>query len=529
MKAARLHVDVALGLALGLLACDPPEAQPPPPGGMTGSLHFSDPLRCGACHPDHLREWRGSVMHYAAVSPVFNALELTLRELSGGLVASDGAEPNFCSKCHSPPAHLNGELPPTGGPAARDTMSAVSLEGLSCDFCHSVQGPDDAASYTHDGIGNLAVRYAPSLAKRGPYDDVDPGQAHGAEGLPYLKTSEFCGACHDVRFPKPDLVTGEPFQRVENLFTEWTVSAYAFNVNRYGRPISCQDCHMSLFPITAPGVYPETPIALGDGLPARRHALHAFTAVSTPLVEDPRFPNVESPDVDRFGYPVGQHERRTAMLRAACTVTLEVPERLTPGAEVLPVGVTVTNVGAGHRVPAGFSQERQVWLHIEVRDDAGLLYESGYLRDKAHPETGELAPDGRLDDEALEDVHRVVDPATLEDEASPGPDVDLVNFQNAFLQKTEGGWRPVLNPLLADTIDYRPSLVPGVPRAVRYAVPLTRPLEGPVRVSVRLRYRALPPELLRALAARHPALVTEAIIDRNRIVDMAEAAAVVPR
>lgn len=107
--------------------------------------------------------------------------------------------------------------------------------------------------------------------------------------------------------------------------------------------------------------------------------------------------------------------------------------------------------------------------------------------------------------------------------------MDLVNFQNAFLQKVEGGWRPVINPLAADAIDHRPSLVPGVPRVVRYAVPLTRPVEGPVRASVRLRYRALPPELLRALAARHPDLVTEAIIDNNRIVDMAEAEAVVPR
>ncbi|MCA9552445.1 MAG: hypothetical protein KC933_20590 [Myxococcales bacterium] len=496
---------------------------------MTGSLHFSDPMSCGGCHPDHLREWRGSAMHYAAVSPVFNAFELTIRELSEGLVASDGEQKNFCSKCHSPPAHLNDELPPLGGPAARDTMSPVSLEGLSCDFCHSVQGPDDEASFTHDGIGNLALSYSPALTKRGPYDDVNPGQAHGAEGLAYLKSSEFCGACHDVRFPKPDLVTGEPFQRVENLFTEWAVSAYAFNVNRYGRPISCQDCHMSLYPTTEPGVYPETPIALGDGLPARRHAVHAFTAVSTPLIDDPRFPNVSSPEVDRFGFPVGQHERRTAMLRAACTLALKVPERLDAGAEVLPVDVTVTNVGAGHRVPAGFSQERQVWLHIEVRDDAGLLYESGYLRDEAHPETGELVPDGRLDDEDLEDVHRVVDPATLADETTPGPDVDLVNFQNAFLQKVEGGWRPVINPLAADAIDHRPSLVPGVPRVVRYAVPLTRPVEGPVRASVRLRYRALPPELLRALAARHPDLVTEAIIDNNRIVDMAEAEAVVPR
>ena len=501
-----------------------PEPGPPAPVG------FSDPATCGGCHPDHLREWRGSVMHYAAMSPVFNALELTIRELSDGLVAADGAEKNFCSKCHSPPAHLMDELPPYGGPAARDTMSAVSQEGLSCDFCHSVQGPDLQASLTGDGIGNLAVDYVPGLAKRGPYEDANPGAAHGAEGLGYLKSSEFCGACHDVRFPKPDLMTGEPFQRVENLFTEWAGSAFAFHVNRYGRPVSCQDCHMSLYPLTEPGVYPRTRIAVGEGLPEREHALHAFTAVSTPLIDDPRFPNVSSAAVDRFGYPVGQAERRTAMLRAACTVALRLPARLEPGASALRVEVEVTNVGAGHRVPAGFSQERQVWLHVEVRDEAGLVYESGYLRDRAHPETGELEPDGRLDDEDLLDVHRLIDPATLEDEETPGPDPDLVSFQNAFLKRTpQGGWRRVVNPLAADAIDHRPSLGPGLTRVARYDVPLTRALQGRAEVTARLRYRALPPELLRALAVRHPDLVTEAMIDRNLIVDMAEARAVVPR
>ena len=38
-----------------------------------------------------------------------------------------------------------------------------------------------------------------------------------------------------------------------------------------------------------------------------------------------------------------------------------------------------------------------------------------------------------------------------------------------------------------------------------------------------LRYRSFPPELMRARAVRDPELLSEETVDRNRIVDMAEA------
>ena len=54
----------------------------------------------------------------------------------------------------------------------------------------------------------------------------------------------------------------------------------------------------------------------------------------------------------------------------------------------------------GHRFPAGFSQERTAYIQLSVTDDNGfLLYQSGYVVDKPHPETGEMKPDGNLDDE----------------------------------------------------------------------------------------------------------------------------------
>jgi hypothetical protein len=44
----------------------------------------------------------------------------------------------------------------------------------------------------------------------------------------------------------------------------------------------------------------------------------------------------------------------------------------------LSIPLTIENVGAGHKVPAGFSQEREIWVHLRVTDGAGrLVYEVG--------------------------------------------------------------------------------------------------------------------------------------------------------
>jgi len=501
------------------------------------AAEYEEPLNCGACHPTQYREWQGSIMHYAAMSPVFNAFELTIRKITEGAVAANGDQPNFCIQCHSPTGVYNGELPdftdPENALPARDSLSRVSEQGLSCDVCHTVTGPNVEASLLGDGIANASLLFAPNATKFGPISDPSRTNYHGSSSSAFIQSPEFCGGCHDVRLPTPDADTGEPFQRLENLFTEWKEGPYSGVDNPYGRVIRCQDCHMSLYPLIEPGVFPWTLVGTGIDAVERRHAIHAFTAASIPFIDDPRFPNVDTEEKDRFGFPMGQRQRREQMLRAACTLTLEgTVTTVGPTDDKIRVSVVVTNVGAGHRVPSGFSQERQVWVELVVSDDAGAIYESGYLRDKAHPETGEITPDGLLDDEDLDDRHFTIDLATLDSHYEPGPDRDqrpevnlgIVNFQNAFVRIGADGVRePVINPLLADTIENDHSLDMLVPTVKRYDIPRPeRAIVGDIRVSARLRYRAFPPEFLRVLALREPSLVSEEIVDRNVIVDMAE-------
>ncbi len=507
------------------LAIDPP----PHP------TDFAHPDACGTCHVRQYREWQGSMMRYGAISPTFNAFESTVAELTNGHFAAGGQADNFCNECHTPIGVYLDEIDDfqPGAPPMRDFLGPVASEGVSCDFCHSVTGPDHGKSQLGDGIANVSLTFGPTGIKLGPIADPVQGTFHtGGEQSEFLSSAQFCGGCHDVRPPVTDVVTDAPFLRLENLFTEWEHSPY----NDPDDPTTCQDCHMSLFPWMPPKTYPVgTAVRSWDGTPAptRRVSPHYFTGVSHALIP---YPGQDDPSLDEFGMPRGQIQRREAFLKAACELSLaNTPKH---ASRELPLAVTVTNVGAGHNVPAGFSQERQVWLEVTVADATGrIVYQSGHLTDSPHPETGEHAPDGHLHDEDLQDEFVDLDPSTFEARwEAPGPDRDqrphrqlgLVNFQNRFLALDgDGELHTVHSAHLADTIDNSRSLPPLEPRTVRYDITVPEDATGPLHVAVRLRYRTFPPNFLRVLAQRHPDLVTEAMIDRNHIVDMAAAELVV--
>jgi hypothetical protein len=57
----------------------------------------------------------------------------------------------------------------------------------------------------------------------------------------------------------------------------------------------------------------------------------------------------------------------------------------------LQIPVTLENTGAGHRVPAGFSQERETWVELVVTDGRGaLVYEVGKVDQQGGRDVGDL-------------------------------------------------------------------------------------------------------------------------------------------
>jgi hypothetical protein len=342
-----------------------------------------------------------------------------------GITVTGAGGEGWCVNCHAPGENLaagesTAALPPwraTGGARSReplrDVLSLPARDGVSCAVCHSTIGPVPAhavrargyegnATWTSIvtgrtflarpedgrgvfGIANAGYRLDAQRLLGGPGAPSPETQAAGGARLHpapseasvrYLESSEFCGACHDVRLFGTDVrgaARGEHFKRLRNAYSEWR--AWADAEARAGRTApSCQDCHMSLYPSRPPGTYAEGFVAPSSPSPSRLYA-HWFTGVEIPLSSELPDAVIEDATVDGDGVPVGVRARRDQLLRAALRLTLGEGRRQ---AGTLEVPLVLENVGAGHRVPAGFSQERETWVELEVLDARGkLVYSVG--------------------------------------------------------------------------------------------------------------------------------------------------------
>jgi hypothetical protein len=443
------------------------------------------------------------------------------RDPTTGLVLTGSAGEHWCVNCHAPSENQSSVMPAWDARATRSTsrapldslLPAATLEGISCVFCHQVRGPvgpfkAGTPSYQGNptwlspvtgaefrsrpedefglfGIANSGYELDPEVLLRGATDQaLVPGALLDGSALveggvharvpaataAYLRSSEFCGTCHDVRLFGTDVVggrKGEHFKRLRNAYSEWR--DWARDQKQRGRPVySCQDCHMSRFPGTCapgaragdaghcppgthfeaalPGSYPEGLASIGSR-DLRPVSPHYFSGVDVPLA--PEFPGhlVDSETVDGLGIPLGARQRRDLLLAGSVRMTLETPS---VRASELQVPLSFENVGAGHRIPAGFSQERELWLHLRVTDATGkLVYEVGRVD----------RPDADLGDKLFLQVNTaetLFDPegrplGVFGADVADGPDVPrwspdpalggtefrgrgLINFQNGFLR-----------------------------------------------------------------------------------------------
>lgn len=288
---------------------------------------YTRPEVCSACHDEIYSQWNGSMHSMANKDPVYEKLFiLASREANGTFDA-------FCTSCHAPIDYLSGIIPS----ADNYSVSAISERGISCDFCHTVNGSR--------GIGNAAYNSSPGNVKYGPFNDSFSAY-HGTAYSELHTRAEFCGMCHNVVHPFNGLV-------LENTYTEWKESPY-------NETTPCQHCHMT------PGVtkFMKNPGRDAAGAPLREHIYtHYFVGGNAML-----------PEI--LGSP--EHEKLAKeRLRAAAALEIESLERMN---ETVSLKVKVTNVGAGHKLPTGLTEARQVWLDVDVRDEKGkTIFRSGAM------------------------------------------------------------------------------------------------------------------------------------------------------
>ncbi|KAA3600990.1 MAG: cytochrome c554 family protein [Candidatus Scalindua sp. AMX11] len=322
------------------------------PGDIKKTQFFS-PNTCGACHPEIFKMWSGSTHANAWKNPLFQAVYNLGKNTAKGESQKRNIE--SCVRCHHPIGHSAGE---------KELPLDDEKGGVICDFCHSVRATA--------GVGNAPYILDPGNAaameggtKYGPFAD-SPETIHKNQFSELHTRSEFCGGCHDVSHAGNDLP-------IEQTYTEWRQGPY--NTGDPETSVHCQDCHMRQrpgFPCTGSTERPDnpgfaTPKIMG-GVERPHIWTHYFVGGSTIPLSLP--PNSEV-----------QPQMAVERLKNAATLSIEGDPNVKEGG-LFQFKVSIKNTGAGHYLPTGLTELRQMWLDVSVTDSAGkTLFQRGQVNE----------------------------------------------------------------------------------------------------------------------------------------------------
>lgn len=385
------------------------------PGTQPGNLQISIPssIDCDTCHSSPIYDrWRGSMMSQAGRDPLMWAA------LAVANVDAPGAG-DYCLRCHTPKGWLEGRSHPADGSALQ---SADLSNGVACNLCHRLVDPvpspmDEATSIDLairqvltapvpvDYVGSATVIVDPSDRRRGPFSFNLALPYHTAYQTDFLRQtgdsitrSRVCGSCHNVDNPvlswdpgrgqywpnptgmPPQDITGSQLFPVERTFDEWLFSDFArggvysprfAGSKPDGIVRSCQDCHLRRTTGNAadPAFNPIPRDCQTTGcLP--EHVMVGGNTWTPQLLQDPAWRLSAEGESDYLHQTLLDARE---MLRNASTLDLTV---VTSGTNKIAT-IRVIN-HAGHKLPTGYPEGRQMWLNLRAYSAAGdLVYESG--------------------------------------------------------------------------------------------------------------------------------------------------------
>lgn len=296
---------------------------------------FDDAQVCGACHVEIYKQWRSSMMSQAWDEPVYRALLKMASE------ATDGKVDKFCTGCHSPIGLTTGQITSQlNRSSIEDSARNHPMPGVDCETCHNISartGLDNGAYVMSPRVNGKSTKFGPRKDAVSPYHDTVYSALH--------TRSDFCATCHNVTHPFSSVA-------VERTYDEWLESPYSLNDE------TCQDCHMPGFAGKAASMGPDR----------ERVASHWFSGANATVL----------------GY-LGEHEaaqRARDMLASAAQIHFQpMPATILPG-QYTSVAVKVANVGAGHKLPTGFPEGREIWIDFQVLDATGReIYRLGSVKD----------------------------------------------------------------------------------------------------------------------------------------------------
>jgi nitrate/TMAO reductase-like tetraheme cytochrome c subunit len=199
-------------------------------------------------------------------------------------------------------------------PPPLPSANSRANEAVSCDICHTISGFKGEMPFNYNYI------LSPGKVKFGPRKNAESPE-HETQYSDFIQSPDFCATCHNEKNPYGVWVKSTQL--------EWKDGPYS------KQGVRCQDCHMW----HAPGKSAD----MGNSLPDMAH--HNFPGGHVP-----------------------------AKLRGAIEMKVYADaEELSPGEKTV-IRVHLYNAKAGHKIPTGSAEERQLWLEVHAIDAKGTRY-----------------------------------------------------------------------------------------------------------------------------------------------------------
>ncbi len=329
---------------------------------------WTNSVKCKSCHSEIFNQWSDSNhKHIAGSNPYYMAMETLAGEMEGEEFRK------WCMGCHNPSAlttglsktthamdgnFLSNELFEKNAHTLKSDFATKGNfqleEGVSCVACHTIK---DAQSK-----GNASYSLALQSRKKYTFEDSksDIKQWLGEKFInsapdvhkqsysnPLYKESRYCASCHNEFHPKTNI-------KIVSTFDEWEKSSFN-NPKDKTKNKTCIDCHM-------------TKLQNGKFAP-----LKGVSTDGGKIKDDVKVHYFAGSNHFLSGLKNKINEDQTIQL-------LKTSAKLDVDMKDGNLIVGVKNVGAGHHLPTGVADFRELWLDITVKDKMGnVVFQSGKL------------------------------------------------------------------------------------------------------------------------------------------------------
>ena len=432
------------------------------------SEDWTNSAKCKSCHEDIFDQWADSNhKNLTSANPYYMVSE--------ALAAEDKGEEfrQWCMGCHNPSAVTTKQSKTSHGmngnflaneifeKGAKTLLKDFKKhgnfrleEGVSCVTCHRITDANSKGNgdYTLDLTNRKKYSFEDSTSDTGQwlgekFINSKPQIHKESYSKELYKDAKYCASCHNETSP----FNGK---KIVSTFDEWEKSPFN-NPKDPTKHKSCIDCHM-------------TNLKDGEFSP-----LKGQSTKGGKVKKDIKVHYFSGSNHFLSGLKNKTHKDQTIqLLKTSAKLDVDIKDGK------LIIGVK--NVGAGHHLPTGVADFRELWLDITVKDKEGkVVFESGKLK-----KDGDLGADARVFMKVFGD--------------KDGNPVGLL-FWN-------------YEKLLSDT-----RIPAGERRVETYNIEL-KDIKYPLTTTVKLNFRIYPQWVTSGVQKVYPQLPNPPVIELNKII-----------